>query len=242
MIDLKFLKETLPLKIAVFDELDSTSLYCKRMLEQNGSCPDLVLANAQSNGQGRLGKQFFSPASTGLYLTFCFPSEIINCEDLTPRVALACKNAVEKVFSLSCGLKWVNDLYLSGRKVGGILCQNVKKHILIGIGINVEAPKEIPEDLSARFGSLCETCDPRRYSELVISLYQSLLNWQTVPKAVALSAFRNACVHIGKSVSILADLVAYTGICVGISDDFSIQIEKDGFVKTFSSGFLTIVA
>jgi BirA family biotin operon repressor/biotin-[acetyl-CoA-carboxylase] ligase len=105
-----------------FDVIDSTSLYLSRCIKQAKNPPRLVIASEQTNGQGRIGKKFFSPPNTGLYLTFCFGENQIQNSDLTPRLAVAVCEAIFDVFSISCGIKWVNDLYLNGRKVCGVLC------------------------------------------------------------------------------------------------------------------------
>ncbi len=237
-INTNALSKELSLTLVGFDEIDSTNLYFARLIKNGGVLPGAIYANKQTNGQGRTGKSFFSPQDTGLYVTFRFSERDLTCDNLTPRVALAVVFAVENVFYIKCGIKWVNDIYYENKKVAGVLCQRVLDNILIGIGINVEMPNDIPNELIGRFGALCETCDKEKYSQLMKELYFSLKMVFALPTDSVLRQYRNRCVHINKMVRLENNNQIVSGICTGISDDFSIQI-GDGN-QSFHSGYLTI--
>ncbi len=240
MIDVCLLKKQLPLRIQCLKTVDSTNLYLSRLIREGKPIPELVIAKCQTNGQGRTGKSFYSPSSTGLYLTFSFLTEKLCCHDLTPRVALAVREAILQVFGIDCGVKWVNDLYYNDKKVCGILCQRVCDHTLVGIGINVEEPEQIPEEIEYCFGSLCKTCDKEKYTELVIALHRSLSTHFAFPIRHILSEYRRACIHQNRTVTILYDGKEISGICMGIGDDFSILIQINDTVRSFSSGTLVL--
>ena len=237
-INVNALSRELSLKIIGFEEIDSTSLYFTHLIKNGEALPDAVFANKQTNGQGRVGKSFFSPADTGLYITFRFSEHDLICNYLTPRVALAVAVAIENVFHIDCGVKWVNDIYYQNKKVAGVLCQRVLEHILIGVGINVEMPNDIPSELTGRFGTLCETCDKEKYSQLIKELYDSFNMVFALPLESVLSQYRKRCIHINKKVRLENNNQIISGVCVGISDNFSIQIGDEK--QSFYSGYLTI--
>ena len=124
-----------------------------------------IIANAQTQGRGRLGRRFYSPPDTGLYLSLllrpsgCTPEQGVK---VTTMAAVAACRAIESLSGRSTQIKWVNDIYMDGRKVGGILTEGVfnletgsLEHIVLGIGINVYAPREgFPEEISRIAGAV----------------------------------------------------------------------------------------
>lgn len=234
------IQNAIPGLVERFDVIDSTSLYVKRCISSGQVVPALVLANAQTNGQGRVGKSFYSPADTGLYLTFAFSSDGASCEHLTPRISLAVQRSVKKVFDVDLGVKWVNDLYLNGKKVAGILCQNLGNYFAIGIGINLQTPHHIPEDLQKRMGALDVLFNEELKSDLVISIYHEILRVIKLPDSAVLAQFRSSCIHLDRLVTIDHNCEKLSGICVGIADDFSLLIRINGVVSAFRSGMLTL--
>lgn len=239
-IDLEELRNSLAIKAEYFDKIDSTSLYLARLIKEKKPVPELVIADFQENGQGRIGKKFFSPAATGLYLTFAFCEKDVLCEDITPRVALAVLNAIFQSFGIQCGLKWVNDIYLNDKKIAGVLCQRVESFILIGIGINILKPDSVPDELENRLGFLTNSCSQRQCIDLIASLYKNIAEIMQIDIKEVLDSYRKLCVHIGKTVQIEKDNQILTGICLGIADDFSILIDVNGEVSSFSSGYMTL--
>ncbi len=239
-LDLEKLRSLLPFSFEYFDVIDSTNLYLNRSIKEGKVPPALVIASEQTNGQGRIGKKFFSPPNTGLYLTFCFSQDQIKAEDLTARLALAVSAAIQNSFHLEAKIKWVNDIYLSDRKVSGVLCQKVEDYFLFGIGINVEAPKEIPKELESRLGYLFEEAPIDAFEHLVASLYKELLLVLQRSKESVLEEYRKRLVHLERSVTIIQNNEEITGICVGIGDDFSLLLKVNQEIFSFSSGYMVI--
>lgn len=151
-----YLKERIatPCRIQVHETVASTM-----QAAQDLDCsekPWIVVANEQTKGRGRLGRDFYSPANTGLYMTIAFRPQFGLDMALftTITVAVAVCRAVEQVAGLYPKIKWVNDIYLGGKKVCGIITEarshfetgNIDK-LLIGIGINC-FPAVFPPELA----------------------------------------------------------------------------------------------
>lgn len=146
-----------PDSIRHFPSIDSTNTYAKAWARQGAPHGALVLADRQTAGRGRLGRQFFSPQG-GLYMSLILDSRAALPGQLTTLAAVAVREAVALVTGQQLGIKWVNDLLLDGRKVCGILAEGIVMEgrlgrSVIGIGINT-GPVQLPEELRHSAGSL----------------------------------------------------------------------------------------
>ena len=122
----------MPRQIALL-ETDSTNRVAKELARSGAPHGSWVLAKRQTAGRGRLDRSFYSPEG-GVYLSVILRPDIPP-EDLvliTPMAATAVRNAVHGLTGIELGIKWVNDLYLGDKKVGGILCEVVDDAVIVG--------------------------------------------------------------------------------------------------------------
>jgi BirA family biotin operon repressor/biotin-[acetyl-CoA-carboxylase] ligase len=151
-------------RVLCLDSVDSTNTRLRAMALAGAPEGQVVLANAQTGGRGRSGRDFASPADLGIYLSIllrpdCLPAQIT---EITAWTAVAVNDALASVCSLRAGIKWVNDLLLDGRKLCGILTEmsaepesGYVQHVVIGVGLNVnERPADFPAPLRTLAGSL----------------------------------------------------------------------------------------
>jgi len=239
-LDLEFIKRTTGLSVLHFVDIDSTNLYCKRRIKACDPFVGVVIADCQTNGQGRVGKSFYSPDASGLYLTFSLKKDSFFIKNITPVIALAVCEAIQDVFHLKCGLKWVNDVYFENRKIAGILCQQFDDFYLIGIGINLQKPEFIPDDLVTRMGWIADSVDGATRTDLIVSLYRNVLSFCSEQSDALIDRYRKLCIHIEKNVEIEMNNSVLRGKCIGIGDDFSLLMEIDGMIHSFTSGFMTL--
>ena len=120
----KYLK-TAGITVTVYDELPSTNTVLKQFAEQGAPEGTVILAQRQTNGRGRLGRSFFSPADSGIYMSILLRPQIEARDALliTTCAAAATAQAIEKHTRKTCGIKWVNDIFCEERKVCGILTE-----------------------------------------------------------------------------------------------------------------------
>ena len=156
---LKMALGELPLSVYLYSEIDSTNSQAKRHAMDGGTAPAVFLAESQSGGRGRMGRSFYSPAYTGIYLSLLFQI-LPNASDtvlLTTAASVAVLRAIRSVTGIEAGIKWVNDLYVEGRKVCGILAESFfcgeERYGILGVGINLDTA-EFPEALRETAGSL----------------------------------------------------------------------------------------
>ena len=150
--------------LKVFDTLDSTNLEAKRMVDVLTTHGTTIVADTQTQGRGRLGRSFFSPEETGIYMTMLLEAKEDMAETvmITTAASVAVCRAIKEVCDLECQIKWVNDIYLNDRKICGILAEAITdadtgkiSHIALGIGVNCTMPKEgFPSEFEHKAGSL----------------------------------------------------------------------------------------
>lgn len=130
------------LQIQAAGTVDSTNLRLKEAARTGSAAPPFLLtAESQTAGRGRLGRVFVSPPDTGLYMSLLFsPPDIAATGAITLSAAVAVCRAIEECTALRPKIKWVNDLFLSGKKVCGILAEAVGRDVIVGIGVNLKTP------------------------------------------------------------------------------------------------------
>ena len=144
-------------ELEIHERIDSTNNRAKALAAAGARHGLTVIAESQSGGRGRLGRSFFSPEHSGVYMTCvlrpdCEPEKAAM---LTSLAAVAAARAIERVADVDVRIKWVNDLYIGCRKVCGILSEaglgmeaGKLDYAVVGIGINVgrmEFPPELKE-------------------------------------------------------------------------------------------------
>ena len=183
-------------KIKVFKCIDSTNMEAKRCA-LNGEGEGLViLAEEQTNGRGRRGRSFYSPDGSGIYMSVLFRPKPEISQDvvlITTAASVAVCRAIRDVLSQEPQIKWVNDVYLNGKKICGILTEAVSDFesgridtVVVGIGINYHAPKEgYPDEIKEIAGSVCAEDEKIPRNELVAAIIENLYRIKVLWKIIA---------------------------------------------------------
>lgn len=208
---------------------------------------DIFAAEEQTKGRGRLDKCFFSPKGTGLYFSTVIKDGNYNSTDITVKAAVSVCDAVKKVFGIDCGIKWVNDIYLDGRKCAGILCEAVSekdtvKGVVAGIGVNVNEPERgFPDDISARAGTLTGKKHLDKRAELLAAIYNNL--FLDADGGDIIDRYRSKSVLDGKRVVITDAVQTYEATALYVDGDCRLNVRlDDGAVKKLSYGDVQIAA
>ena len=152
---------TMNWRIETIDETDSTNDIVSARAREGEASGLVIQALSQTKGKGRRGRSWFSPPGSGLYFSILFhPDEnLINFPLLTLLMGVAAAEGLAESTGLHTGLKWPNDLRISGKKIGGILCEYISSEnqppaVVAGVGINlsmqrVDFPPELRESASS---------------------------------------------------------------------------------------------
>ena len=151
--------------IKVHTVIDSTNRAAKAQGIAGAPHGTVILAERQTAGKGRRGRDFFSPPGSGLYMSFILHSDVFGFHDptaITAYAALCVCEVIENVCGLKPAIKWVNDIFLNGKKICGILTETITefeshhiRKIILGIGMNVSTKTEdFPKPLQSIASSL----------------------------------------------------------------------------------------
>lgn len=195
--------------VLVFDVLDSTNNEAKRMLAEHEAGNTIIVAKEQTNGRGRSGHSFFSPANTGIYMSIILKPDLPLKQSLllTTAAAVAVMRAVRYLTDKQLEIKWVNDLFYNGKKVCGILTEAVTdfesgkvSNVIIGIGMNITT-KAFSADLENIAGSIGETQITK--NEFISSIYQEILYiCQNINESFVLEEYKKCSMLLGKEITI----------------------------------------
>lgn len=236
--------------IIVLDSVDSTNNYAKNLAVSGAEHGTVVIAEYQTAGRGRLGRNFVSPRGKGLYMSIIIrPDYDIQTSQLvTSCTACSVASAIEKICRHDVGIKWVNDLYMNGKKICGILTEaslsmetGSPDYIIIGIGIDVRSAGDEMESLKDIASSIeDETGIKADRNILCAAVLDSLDEYMTASKPF-LDEYRQREILTGHNVTVISGKTEFTGKVIGIDDNAALMIEMtDGTVKTVGSGEATI--
>ncbi|TCK06426.1 biotin--[acetyl-CoA-carboxylase] ligase [Phorcysia thermohydrogeniphila] len=227
------------MELVFLEEVDSTNEYLKRIPFRSNL---FVVARRQTGGKGRRGKSWLSLPDKGLYLSGLF-------EPLHPKksslAGLAFGVAVLRAlqeFKDDFYLKWPNDVYVNGKKVAGILPENLSDRLIVGVGVNVSYTLQELQGLSHPATSLLVEgirCD---IGELALKVSQNLILYYEKLRegTFDVKEFESFCPMIGKEVTVLENGFCYTGKALGIDREGYLLLEKDGELKRLFSAEVSV--
>jgi BirA family transcriptional regulator, biotin operon repressor / biotin---[acetyl-CoA-carboxylase] ligase len=244
-------------KIYFHDQIDSTNTEAKRLLtEHRGEGKTLhgilVLAEEQTNGRGRLGRDWSSPHEGGIWMSLVLQPELPAqiCPMLTIVAALAVNSAIREHTGLSSFIKWPNDIIIEGRKVCGILTEMAGlsqgiPDIVIGIGVNANR-SEFPEELRDSATSLAlEKGEKINRNALIGKIlnrfegyYQQFLRSRDLSELKA--EYEEFLVNRGKQVRVLEREGEYTGTALGINEQGVLLVESKDEIREIISGEVSV--
>lgn len=234
-------------KIKVFYEetVDSTNNYAKRILADGENDVFLAVSAQQTAGRGRQGKVFYSPKGTGVYMSLVVhpDSPLQNAVSATTAAAVAVCRAIEKITDKRPGIKWVNDVYLDGKKICGILTEAVSdfesatvSSVIIGIGVNIKTA-DFPDSVE---NGGCLDADVGR-ARLVAAVSDELLKIVNGSYNDFIDYYRSHSIVIGKNIKYLENGIWKEAKATGVDDFGGLEIIlPNGEHQTLRSGEITI--
>lgn len=249
----KLVCKSLGNKITILDEADSTNIAAKELAALGAAHGTTVVADRQTAGRGRLGRSFVSPPGKGLYMSVVIRPKLAMSAVpmITSAVAVAAALAVEKLCGSEVQIKWVNDLYMNGKKICGILTEasldlemKSLEYAVVGIGINVRSMKdEFGEELSLRATSVeDETKAALDRNALCAEVLNNLEIWlDRIEDRSYIIEYRRREYLTGKRITAEFGGKTVTGTAVGIDRNANLMVElPDGEIINLNSGEATL--
>lgn len=238
------------LDISVFSSVTSTNTILKEMAEQGAKEGTVIIAEEQTAGRGRTGKQFYSPKGTGIYISILLRPDIPAEESLflTTSAAVATARAIKDVSDKRALIKWVNDIYLEDKKTCGILTEgafNVETgkldYAIVGIGINVcipdgGFPDNIKDIATAIFDKQTDSINKR--SILIANLLDYFMEYYKDFKSKSyVKEYIERSMIIGKTITVIEGSKTSVAKAIDIDKNCRLKVQfEDGTTKWLSSG------
>ena len=217
-----------PMAIRVFDSLDSTNRYAK-----------LALIDETLN----LGRSFFSPNQSGLYLSIALPltfQDTVKPHLLTISTAVAVAKSMRTLFGVDLQYQWLNNLYLNQQKVGGILTEGIMtlesqtfSGLVVGIGLNLTPPHTTqPQPMGAITPELTLSRNVVA-AQIIQDFFQMYEQYQS---GMYLPAYRRHLIGLGETITITQPDQTITGQLLQVTDDGYLQLQTPTGITTLTSG------
>ncbi|OPZ22430.1 MAG: Bifunctional ligase/repressor BirA [Firmicutes bacterium ADurb.BinA205] len=233
----------------VFSEIDSTNTAAKKLASERVPDGTVIIADKQTEGRGRMGRSFESPSGTGIYMSLVlYPKFGLECAPLiTSAAACAVAEAIDEVCGCDVSIKWVNDLYLNGRKICGILTEaslglEMKNldHAVIGIGVNVRSVRNVfGEELGNIATSIEDETGAKADRNVLCGAMLNKLERYLgmVESREFLNEYRRRELLTGNTITANVGGNTLTGMAMGIDDNANLIIKlPDGKLKKLGSG------
>ncbi len=237
--------------VKVLRRVDSTNDAAKE-LAASAPAWTAVIAEEQRRGRGRYERPFFSPAGSGLYMSVILRPQIPASESLfiTACAAVAVCEAIEKVSGKYAEIKWVNDVYIHGKKVCGILTEasfDVESggvaYAVVGIGINVKKT-EFPPALKERATAVFEDGEypPDGRAALAAAVLERLKYYcERIGERTFYSEYKRRSFVIGRHVEVVSGNLSGEAEVLDLDENcFLIVRFSDGSVRRLSAGEVSI--
>ncbi len=238
------------LRVSYVKEIDSTNTALKELANRGERAGLALVAGRQSAGRGRMGRSFYSPEDTGVYLSLllrpALPAE--QAVQITACAAVAVAETLEELSGETAQIKWVNDIFMGGRKVCGILteasldCESGGlSYAVVGVGVNALTPAGgFPEELRDTAGAVFEE---RIVPELRCRVAAGILNqlWATcggTELADCFEAYRSRSMVLGRELELLSPgREPEAALALDLERDYSLRVRlADGSERLVRSG------
>lgn len=232
-------------------ECDSTNVQLMQLAEAGAKTGTVLVADSQTAGRGRRSRVWISSPQESLTfsLLWRFAPESSAPEALSLVVGLALQRALT-TFGIKAAVKWPNDILCKGRKLAGVLIEAQPgdiKSTVIGVGINLSLPRDMPEDIARTAIALDEVLDPvPRREHLLVALLNELGATLRRYEAEGFAGLREVwqrqhALH-GCNVRISGGAEDIEGICSGVTDHGELLVSTAHGVRRVISGDVSLRA
>ena len=239
--------------IYIYKTTSSTNEVAKKLALTGAKHGTVVISEEQTAGKGRMGRSFYSPANTGIYMSIILRPTLTAMDSvlITTSSSVAICDAIHKVTGIECQIKWINDIYINNKKIGGILTEastnfesGTIDYLILGIGINFNNPKDdFPDNLKEIAGSLYKgNSNGINRNMLCAEILNNILS--IIPKIKDynfISEYKKRSIILNQEIMYTSGGIYSKGKAIDINNDGSLVIKHDdGSIKILNSGEVSI--
>ncbi len=242
-----------PLEIIVLKTVDSTNNYAKTLAQQGAKEGTIIISEEQTAGKGRLGRKFYSPSSSGIYMSIVVRPKMSIQKSLmiTTATAVIVSKAIEAISYLPTQIKWVNDIYAGDKKLCGILTEasidcetGGLEYAIVGIGINVSTVNDsFPDDIKNIATSIYPHRQIRPIRSALIGeiLTQFFKGIESFGDGAHMSEYRERSMLIGQEINVIMGDKIIPARAIDIDDDAKlIVLYENGEIGELNSGEVSV--
>ena len=240
-------------RVIAHKTIDSTNLEAKRIVNEDPTFEGVILSEEQTKGRGRLGRVFYSPSESGLYMSLVLKpvADLDNATLITTAAAVAVCQAIETLTGKKPQIKWVNDIFLDGRKVCGILTEGIMDMesrtigtIILGIGLNFREPEtDFPDEIQSIAGTLFDKKNAAVTRNQMVAeiLNRFYLLYPDLVKRSYLDEYRKRCFVLGEQVTFPQGNETIEAKAIAIDNDGGLVVAlPNGKTKILTFGEISI--
>lgn len=235
----------------IFEHIPSTNTYAKEYARNAGGLDNgiFIASDSQTSGRGRLGKSFLSDMGRGLYFTYLFKPKLSREKiiHLTTCAATVVCSVLDELIGSETSIKWVNDIYLGGKKLAGILTEGEFdsasqsfSYAAVGIGINLyDIP--FPDELSEIATSVEAQTGIKLDKNLLLARLAIELTKKLSSAEDFIDEYRKKCFVVGKRVKVICPSGSYFALAEAVGNDGELAVRLDtGERKLLFSGEISV--
>ncbi|MBO7353577.1 MAG: biotin--[acetyl-CoA-carboxylase] ligase [Lachnospiraceae bacterium] len=239
--------------INVYTITDSTNIRVREAALSGTPEGFAAVAGSQTAGRGRLGRSFYSPSGTGLYLSLLLRPTSLPADQtikITTLAAVAACEAIEAVSDRKAMIKWVNDIFIEGKKVSGILTEAsfslesyTAEYVILGIGFNILTPEGgFPEEIKNIAGSIFTAPQKDIRNRLAAEFINRFMKSYRSPAFGGYEdKYRERSLAIGRTVNVLLPEGPKPALVLDVDDDCRLLVKfEDGTTDRLNSGEISI--
>lgn len=241
------------LELNVLPALHSTNTLAREKAMDGAPDGYTILANSQTGGRGRRGRAFYSPPDTGIYMSLILRPQHYSSQQavgLTTMAAVAVCEAIEAVSGEKAEIKWVNDIYVRGKKVCGILTEasfgledGCLEYAVLGIGINVSMPAGgFPDEIKEIAGAVFQKAQNDGKNHLAAECLNRFMTYYSKPQEAGyVEKYRSRSMVIGKEIEVISSSGTQKARALDVDENCRLIVEyEDGRKESLYSGEISI--
>ncbi len=239
------------IKLRVLEKTTSTNTLVRECANENDEGL-VIIAGEQTMGRGRMGRSFFSPGDSGVYMSLLLKPQI-KPEDairITTAAAVSVCRALKVLGVKDSKIKWVNDIFVENKKVCGILTEssfNTQNGMLdfavLGVGINIyESEDGFPEEIKNIAGAVFKERKNNLRNKFVAAFLNEFFSfYKKLSLNLHLEEYKEKNFVLGKEVLVIQGEKTETAKAIDIDDNCNLVVElTDGSIKKLYSGEISV--
>ena len=231
--------------VYAYARIGSTMEAAHALVAQEAPEGTLIFTEQQSQGRGRLGREWNSPEGGAYFSVILRPTQAVSAIPQLSLVAgLSAAEGIRQLCRIYPSIRWPNDLLIDGKKLAGILVESKNGAVVVGVGVNVKTKLSALPETAVTLAQLCATC-PNPH-QVVGALWRKLAYWYDIWASQGFAPVREALrpwmTHFGQPVHITSGNARFEGTAADLDEQGRLVARLDsGVLRAFDMGEVALL-